>query len=98
MDLKRYWQEVRALEGALPDFLWLISLSDALRGRVGGAIVEVAAAQAALLLFAKTHRVATDEEIRDHSERDQAKRRAAEEEKLRKQGIAVVAIRPKKSE
>jgi hypothetical protein len=96
MDLKRYWQEVRGLERSLPEFLWLISLSDALRGNVGGAIVEVAAAQAALLLYAKTHRPATDEEIREHQDREEAKRCAAEEEKLRRHGIAVVAIRPKK--
>jgi hypothetical protein len=95
MDLRRYWQEIRTLERSLPEFLWLISLSDALRGHVGGAIVEVAAAQAALLLYAKTHRAATDEEIREHQDREEAKRRAAEEEKLRRQGIAVVAIGPK---
>ena len=96
MDLKKYWAEIRALERSLPEFLWLISMSDALRGRVGGAIVEVLAAQAALMLYAKTHRVATDEEIEEHREREEAKRRAAEEEKLRRQGIAVVAVRPKK--
>jgi hypothetical protein len=95
MDLKRYWQEIRTLERSLPEFLWLVSIVDALRGRVGGSIAEVSAAHAALLLHSKSHRVATEEEIGAHKHREGVMKREAIEEKLRRQGRAIVALRQK---
>lgn len=91
-DLRLYWQEIRAIERSLPESLWIVSLEDALRDRVAGVIVEVVAAVAARMLHARTHRVATEEEIRAQKASEDRVKRSAEEERLRKQGIAVVPV------
>ncbi len=88
-DVRRYWQEIRAIEKTLPEFVWLAGGENAT-----GSIVEVAAAQAAHLLHAKSHRVATEEEIAaQRVEQDAAKDRVRHE-RLRRQGIAIVAVKP----
>jgi hypothetical protein len=92
-DLRRYWEEIRAIEQSLPQSLWIVSLEDALRGYVAGMIVEVAAAVAAKMLHAKTHRVATEEEVQAEQARQDVMKKSVAEEKLRKQGVAVVAVR-----
>jgi hypothetical protein len=92
-DLMRYWQEIRELERSLPDSLWIVSLGDALRDRVAGMIVEVVAGVAAKMLHGKTHRVATEEEIAAERGRQEGMKRSAEEERLRRLGVAVVEVR-----
>jgi hypothetical protein len=91
-DLRRYWEEIRAIERSLPQSLWIVSLEDALRGYVAGMIVEVAATVAAKMLHAKTHRVATEEEVQAERDRQDGMKKSAVEEKLRKQGVAVVEV------
>lgn len=92
-DLKRYWQEVRAIERSLPEFSWIVSIEDSLRGRVGGSIAEVSAGHAAPLLHAKTHRMAAKDEVQAHRSGEESVKRAAFEERLRKRGVAVVTVR-----
>jgi hypothetical protein len=92
-DVKRYWQEVRAIERSLPKFIWLVSIEDSLRGRVGGSITEVSAGHAAPLLFAKSHRIAAEDEVRAHWSVEERVKRAAFEERLRKKGVAVVTVK-----
>lgn len=91
-DLRQYWQEVRALERSLPEFVWLMSLEDPKRGMVGGRMAEVGAAQAAPLLHARSHRMATEEEIAAHLEKENQARRQSFHEGLRRRGIAVVEV------
>jgi hypothetical protein len=91
-DLRQYWQEVRALERSLPEFVWLMSLEDPKRGMVGGRMAEVGAAQAAPLLHSRSHRAATEEEIAGHLEKENQARRQSFHEGLRRRGIAVVAV------
>jgi hypothetical protein len=91
-DLKAYWQEIRALEKSLPQYVWLMSLDDAKRGMVGGRMAEVGAASAAQLLHAGSHRRATDEEIDAHLVRENDTRRRSFLEDLRHKGIAVVPV------
>ncbi len=91
-DLKVYWQEIRALQRSLPEFVWLMSLEDRKRGMVGGRMAQVGAAQAAQLLHAKSHRMATEEEIAEHLEKENRTRRQTVQEGLRRRGIAVVAL------
>jgi hypothetical protein len=91
-DLKVYWQEVRALEHSLPEFVWLMSLEDRKRGMVGGRMAEVGAENAAKLLHTKSHRMATDEEIAAHLEKEDQARRQGLHDGLRRRGIAVVAV------
>ena len=91
-DLKKYWQEIRAIEKSLPAEVWLVSLQNLAKGQVGGAIVEVAAAVAAKLLHAKSQRLATDEEIGAHkAQQDEIKRQILDQRML-KQRIAVIPV------
>ena len=87
-DVRRYWQEVRAIESKLPEFVWLAGV-DSL-----GSIVQVAATRAAHLLHAKSHRFATEEEIAMRIAEDGAAKDRVRQERLRRQGIAIVAVRP----
>ncbi|HVO97379.1 MAG TPA: hypothetical protein VMT15_04900 [Bryobacteraceae bacterium] len=96
-DLRAYWQEIRALEKSLPQFVWLMSLENPKRGMVGGRMAEVGAAQAAPLLHAGSHRRATDEEIDAHLAKENEARRQSYYEGLKRRGIAVVAISEKPS-
>jgi hypothetical protein len=91
-DLKVYWQEVRALEHSLPAFVWLMSLEDRKRGMVGDRMAEVGAEQAAKLLHANSHRMATEEEIAAHLVKEDRARRQSGSDGLRRRGIAVVAV------
>jgi predicted dinucleotide-binding enzyme len=92
LDLRQYWQEVRTLQGSLPAFVWLMSLDDQKRGMVGGRMAELAADQAAQRLIAKSYRMATDEEIAAHLEKEDQVRRQTVNEGFRRKGIAVVAV------
>ena len=91
-DLKKYWQEVRAIEATLGESVWLASLGDAKRGQVAGSVTEVPAAAAARLLHAKSHRPATEAEIQHYLDREQAAKRDAYHERLRARGIAVTPV------
>jgi len=91
-DLKKYWQEVRAIEATLGDSVWLTSVGEAKRGQAGGSVAEVPAAAAARLLHAKSHRMATEAEIQQYLDREQAAKRDAFHERLRARGIAVTPV------
>ena len=85
-DLRKYWAEVAKLECGLADYVWLTP-------RAGGAsLAEVAAPVAAKLLHAKSHRLATDEEVAAHRADQDAARRRAFNEDLRRKGIAVIPV------
>jgi hypothetical protein len=88
-DVRRYWQEIRAIEKTLPEFVWLAGAENS-----PASIVEVAAAQAAHLLHAKSHRVATEEEVAVRRAEEDAARDRVRHERLRRQGIAIVAVKP----
>lgn len=83
-NVQRYWQEIRAIESALPQFVWVIAED---------CLIEVARAVAAKLLHAKSHRLATDEEIAARKEKEAEMKRRKEIEKKRRKGIAVVEVR-----
>jgi len=91
-DLRQYWQEVRTLERSLPEFVWLMSISDAKRGMVGGRMAQVGAAQAAQLLHVNAYRMATEDEIAAHLAKEDQARRQSYNDGLRRRGIAVVEV------
>jgi hypothetical protein len=91
-DLKKYWQETRAIEKSLPAEVWLVSLQNLAKGQVAGSIVEVAAAVAAKLLHAKSQRLATEGEIEAHKAQQAETQRQVFEQRMRKQGIAVIPV------
>lgn len=84
-NVQRYWQEIRAIESALPQFVWVIAED---------CLIEVARAVAAKLLHAKSHRLATEEEIAAQKRRKAEAKRQAEAERKEKEGIAVVKVEP----
>jgi len=91
-DLRKYWQEIRAIEKSLPAEVWLVSLQNLAKGHVGGAIVEVAAAVAAKLLHAKSQRLATEEEVEAHKAQQDGIKRQIFTQRMRDQGIAVIPV------
>jgi hypothetical protein len=91
-DLRKYWHEIREIEKSLPEFVWLMSLDNPSRGQRGGCIAQVAGVTAARLLHAKSHRLATDDEVEAHQTSEYAAKHLAFHEGLRKRGIAVIAV------
>jgi hypothetical protein len=91
-DLKKYWQEIRAIEQSLPGEVWLMSLANRAKGQVAGSMAEVAAAAAAKLLYAKSHRLATEEETRAQQARQAETQRQVSQQRLRDRGIAVIPV------
>jgi hypothetical protein len=92
-DLKKYWQEIRAIEQSLGADVWLMSLENRARGQVAGSIAQVAAGAAAKLLHGKSHRLATDQEVESHQARQLNAQRQGVQKKLREQGIAIIPLK-----
>ena len=82
-NLRKYWQVLREIEQTLPDYVWLYSQ---------GGLVEVGAAVAAQLLQAKSHRLATPEEIQQHRDQQRELQKQEFQQRLREKGIAVVPL------
>ena len=82
-DIRRYWQEVRALEASLPEFVWLVDID-------GSAPVETSAGRAAQLLLAKSHRLASDDELGAKREEELAAGKELQRSVRRREGVAVV--------
>ena len=91
-DLKRYWQEIRAIEATLAESVWLTSLEDKRRGQEAGCVTEVPAPAAARLIHSKSHRLSTEAEIQNYLEREQARKRDVFHEKLRARGVVIAPV------
>jgi hypothetical protein len=83
-DIRRYWSDRRTIEASLPEFLWLAAGEST--------PVQVSAAVAAGLLQARTHRIATEEEVRRELVRARDVTTQQKRTQLRKHGIAVVGM------
>jgi hypothetical protein len=86
-DIRRYWQEVRALEASLPEFVWLVDVE-------GSVPVEVGAGRAAQLLLAKSHRVASDAELSVQRENEAVASKERQRDRRRREGVTVVGVEP----
>lgn len=82
-DLQQYWAEIRAIENGLPQFVWVIAED---------CLIEVARAVAAKLLHAKSHRLATEDEVAARKAKEAAAKKRQQSEKKRREGIAVIEI------
>ena len=82
-DIRRYWSDVRALEASLPEFVWLVDVD-------GSAPVEVTARNAAQLLLAKSHRLASEEELSIQRAEEMVLCKARQKDRRRREGVAVV--------
>ena len=83
-DIRRYWREVRELEASLPEFVWLVDVE-------GSLPVEAPAGLAAQLLLAKSHRVASEEELGVQREKELATGKTLKRDAKRREGVVVVA-------
>ncbi len=86
--IQQYWKELKTLEETLPEFVWLVATA-------AGAppfVTQVAAAVAARLLRAKSHRVAADEEVAAHRANELSSLKRAKHERMRRSGAAIVAV------
>jgi hypothetical protein len=82
-DIRRYWKEVRDLAASLPEFVSLVDVE-------GSAPVEVSARRAAQLLLAKSHRMASEEELGVQRERELVAGKELRRDRRRREGVAVV--------
>ena len=76
----------RETRAKLPEFAWLVELDRA------HPPIEVGSETAARLLNAKSHRLATEEEIGSLQAREKLSKRQSMVEKLRRDGVAIVPI------
>jgi hypothetical protein len=86
-DVRQYWREIRALAASLPEFVWLA-------GADGQAafVTQVPAETAARLLHAKSHRLATPEEVEAHLACEAERERQARAEERRRKGTVLMKI------
>jgi hypothetical protein len=87
-DIRQYWRDVRAVEETLPEFVWLVSAAS----NSSGFVTEVPAAIAARLLKAKSHRMATDEEVAAYHASAAKAMKQARSERMRRSGAAIVVV------
>jgi hypothetical protein len=83
-DIRRYWKEVRQLEASLPEFVWLVDVE-------GLVPVEAPAGLAAQLLLAKSHRLASDDEMGIQREKEIVAGKELKRDRRRREGVVVVA-------
>jgi hypothetical protein len=93
IDFRQYWQEIRSIQSRLPEYVWLMSLENAVERLVGECLVEVAASLAARLLHAKSHRLATEEEVAALRAKQEFEKREIAHGDLRRRGIAIVEVK-----
>jgi hypothetical protein len=97
-DLRRYWREIRTIESTLHEPTWLVNLDDSVPGPQSRNVVEVSAAVGARFLHAKSHRLATQEEIDAQRAKEVLASQIAIHDSLRKRGITVVALPPQQDD
>lgn len=82
-DIRRYWSEVGALQASMPEFVWLVGIE-------GSGPVEVGARLAAQLLLAKSHRMASEEEMIAQRVKEIAAGKELQRDRRRREGVVVV--------
>ena len=86
--IQDYWRDLRAVEKGLAEFVWVVGQTE----RALPFLTEVPAAVAARLLRARSHRLATEEEVQAHLEQEQAAAKAAKLDQMRRSGSDVVVV------
>lgn len=82
-DLERYWREIRAIQSGLAPFVWVVAQD---------CLIEVASSIAARLLHAKSHRLATEEEVAARKAKEAEQKKLNATEKRRREGVEVVKV------
>jgi hypothetical protein len=88
-NVREYWKTVRVIAETLPEFVYLV---EAVENKDVVVVTQVGADLAAKLIHAKTHRIATQDEVDAHQAGEVAANKNARLERLRRSGAAVVAV------
>lgn len=89
MDMKRFWQQVRAqVDQISEEWPLVISVEDDVRMIKGGTIVEVSRERAAKLIVEKSHRLCTPEEAEEHRRKEDQLRKIALDEQQARRAIS----------
>ncbi len=86
--IQQYWKDIRSIEQSLPALVWLV-------GTTAGAppfVTQVASDIAAKMIHAKSHRVATEDEVEAQSASDAEALKQAKRERMRRKGAALVVV------
>jgi hypothetical protein len=90
ISIHEYWERVLAIAAKLPEVVTVISEGDDRTGARAGAVCLCDAKTAAQLLFSRTHRIATEQEIADYEKAQSEERvRLADLEYKKKQNFAL---------
>ena len=86
--IEDYWREIRAVEQGLAEFVWVVGQAE----KALPFLTQVPAAIAARALKARTHRLASAEEVEAHLAQEQAAAKAARRDQMRRSGADVVVV------
>lgn len=86
--IQQYWKDRRALEQTLPEFVWIVATASGETPIVTQAVSCIAAK----FLQAKSHRIATDEEVAAHLAAEVVALKQAKQERMRRSGAAVIVV------
>ena len=86
--IQQYWKDIRSIESTLPALVWLVgTATDA-----PPFVTQVASDIAAKWIHAKSHRIATEEEVQAQSANDVVALKQAKQERMRRKGAALVVV------
>jgi hypothetical protein len=92
--IREYWEAVRKIEAELPEFPWVVSIEDPLRGLIGVQTTQVTRNMAARAVHEKRARLATTAEISAHLAEMEDRKSKAHCAEREKRGIGVYVLPP----
>lgn len=94
-NMQRYWAAVRAERERIAEpFVFVASIADEVSGARGGAVCQVSREDAAQLLVKKTHRLATEAEVKAYYAAEDALREEYKAAELQRRTLAVLTPAP----
>ena len=92
--VREYWAAVRKIEADLPEFVWVVSMEDPLRGLIGVQTTQVTREMAAKAIHEKRARLATSAEISAHVAEMEERKSTAHYAEREKRGVGVYVLPP----
>jgi hypothetical protein len=94
-NMQKFWGAVRAERERIAEpFVFVCSIADEVSGAKGGAVCQVSREDAAILLVKKTHRLATDDEVKEYRAAEDALREEYKALELQRRTLAVLTPNP----
>lgn len=93
--MQKYWAAVKAERERIAEpYVFVTSIQDEVSGAKGGAVCQVSREDAAVLIVKKTHRLATDDEVKAYREAEDALREEYKALELQRRTLAVLTPHP----